>query len=143
MGGEPQPGSPAGGPEDLAEGVGILLWDHHLEASYTGDFEVERFKRQMLLSVRAAADRGRSRLLVDVQSLRGYTPTTTDRYEFGAFGAKISQEAGLSRVAILGTREQLKDTFASTVARNRGLFIQSFTDRGNALAWLLGELENG
>jgi len=44
----------------------------------------------------------------------------------------------LVKVAVLGKREQIgSESFASMVARNRGLNVQAFVDRAEAVAWLL------
>jgi hypothetical protein len=111
--------------------------DGCLEARYLGTYSLERYKSQMERSTRACTEQGIARLLVDITDLVGYAPTTMERHEIGTAGAALSRH--LEKVAVVATIEQLgPDTFATTVARNRGLSIQAFPDRDSALRWLIG-----
>ena len=116
--------------------VEVIYWDEHTEACYLGRYTLESYLQRMDTSVAACLERGLKLLLVDITDLEGYTPSTVDRYKMGEHGARIS--AKLSRVAVVGQAEQIKEGFASLVATNRGLRIQAFTDREEALDWLLG-----
>ena len=115
--------------------VEVVDGDSYLEARYLGSYSLPQYKVQMEISVRACTERKRDLLLVDITSLAGYHPTVMERHEIGILGAQLSRS--LSKVAVLGTPEQIRDSFAATVARNRGLAIQAFVDRAEALRWLL------
>lgn len=112
----------------LIEGKGFL------EALVSGPYSLDRFKSQMRTAARATKDNRLKALLLDVRGLVG-SPSTLDRHELGRSGVEHQVDF---RVAALVTPEQAQDTFASTVARNRGVNVRTFTDRGKALEWLLG-----
>jgi hypothetical protein len=112
--------------------------DAYLEARYVGTYSLERYRRQMELTARACIEYGKSLLLVDITRLVGYRPTTFERHEIGTIGATLSRL--LDRVAMIGTSTQIeRDEFATTVARNRGLSIETFVDRDAAIQWLLND----
>jgi hypothetical protein len=118
----------------MAKDLEIVERKDFLEARYLGSYALDRYKSLMQASVLAAKDRKLTRLLVDIRSMTNFAPSTADRYELGKFGAEISARL---RVALLVTAEQAKDTFATLVAKNRGLQIETFTDRAAAEKWLL------
>jgi hypothetical protein len=110
--------------------------DDYLEARYLGTYSLQGYRRQIELTSRACNQYGKSLLLVDITDLQGYSPTTFERHEIGTIGASLSRH--LDRVAMIGTSTQIeRDEFATTVARNRGLSIETFLDRDAALRWLL------
>ena len=118
--------------------IEIFEREGYLEARYLGTYALDRYKKQMELSTRACLERDRSLLLVDITELLAYRPTTMELHEIGVLGASLSRH--LERVAVLARMEEIgPDPFATTVARNRGLSIQAFQDRGAALQWLLGD----
>jgi hypothetical protein len=53
----------------------------------------------------------------------------------GDLASKLGK--GLARIAIFATAQQLDTHFSILVARNRGLNVRPFTDRAEALRWLL------
>jgi len=77
-----------------------------------------------------------ARLFVDFSPVSG-TFSTLERYELGMIGARLAPYVG--RVAVLLLPEVIDpEKFGAQVARNRGLHVDNFTDRDEALAWLLG-----
>ena len=120
----------------MADEVEILKHKDFVEVRYLGAYSLERYKRQMEISVRACLDGNLTLLLVDIISLVGFQPTTLERHKIGVFGAELA--GGLRKVATLGTLEQLgSEPYASMVSRNRGLKARGFTDRSRAVEWLL------
>jgi hypothetical protein len=117
---------------EIVEGKGFL------EARVSGPYSLDHFKLHMLTAVQATRERRVKCLLLDVRALVG-TPSTMDRHELGRSGAENKVDF---RVAALITKEQAQDNFASTVARNRGVNVQTFTERAKALEWLLGAPES-
>jgi hypothetical protein len=115
--------------------VEMVAHKGYWEARYLGAYSIARYKKQMEYSVGFCEQKGGSLLLVDIRTLAGYAPSVQERYELGRYGAEISKK--LARVAALGTADQITDSFASLVARNRGLKVRSFSDRKAAVAWLL------
>jgi hypothetical protein len=116
--------------------IEMVRHEGYWEARYLGTYSLVGYKKQMALSVRACVSKGGKLLLVDIRKLEGYAPSVQERYELGKYGAEISKK--LDRVAALGTAEQIgTDSFASLVARNRGLKIQAFNDPKAAVKWLL------
>ena len=120
----------------MAEDIEFTEGKGFLEARFLRTFSLEHHKGQILASVQAARKRKLTRLLVDLREMSGYNPSTTDRFEIGRFGAEVS---GGFRVAVLLTTRQAMDPFAAKVAQNRGLGIEVFGDRSEALEWLLGK----
>lgn len=116
----------------------VEVLDHgtFLEARYLGAYALARYKRQMEESVKACLERDLDLLLVDITGLAGYAPSTYERHQIGTLGAALSRE--LKKVAVVATTAQMgPDVFATMVARNRGLSIQPFQDREEAVRWLL------
>ncbi len=90
----------------------------------------------MDLAVRACQERGLSLLLIDYTPLTP-VPTTIERFEISAHGARAC--AALTKLAGIATPEQRGDKFGAMVARNRGLNVDVFVDRAEAIQWLLAE----
>lgn len=108
--------------------------EHYLEACHRGAYSQQRYIEFMVRSIETCAKCGLKRIFVDITGLTGFHPTTTQRYEMGHVGS--TRGAMLERVAVFGTAEQLERRFSTMVAQNRGLNVQSFTDRDEALRWL-------
>src|SRR5215470_8657718 len=106
----------------------ILEGKGYLEARVSGPYVLDRFKDAMMKAVVATKEKRVKCLLLDVRGLIG-TPSTMDRHELGTSGVTNKVDF---KVAALVTPEQSKDNFASTVARNRGVNVQTFTDRAKA-----------
>lgn len=123
------------GVDRVDEGIDVVEHDGFLEVRVSGPFTLPRFKELMLKAVVATKEKRLKYMLLDVRGLEG-TPSTLDRHELGRSGVENKVDF---KVAALVTPEQAKDNFASTVARNRGVNVQTFTDRDKALAWLLGK----
>lgn len=117
-------------PDPLVE---IVPREGYLEIRFLGAFSVARFKAQTDASVRACEERGASLLLIDYTHLKP-VPGITDRYQISSYAARIL--APLKKVACIGTSEQLREKFGAQVARNRGLNVDAFVDRDEALRWL-------
>jgi hypothetical protein len=116
--------------------VQILERDGYLEARYLGAYSIERYHRQMERSVQACKELGLELLLVDITDLTDFRPTIFERHDIGTLGATLSR--GLEKVAVLLALVRIEpDHFATLVAQNRGLRIQSFSDRAKAIEWLL------
>jgi stage II sporulation SpoAA-like protein len=109
----------------------------YVEARYLGAYSLVRFKSQMAESVRACIEKGQTLLLVDIRRMTEFAPPMQERFEIGRYGAEVSKD--LSKVAVLGTDQQFEEKFASLVARNRGLRVQTFTDPAAAIDWLFKE----
>jgi hypothetical protein len=131
MGSEGASDTMTGDTEDL---VLIVPREGFLEVRFLGSFSVPRFKSQLDLTYRACRERDASLLFIDYTPLLP-VPGTVERYEISSYGAKVL--GPLTRVACLGTPDQHRERFGSVVARNRGLNVDTFTDRDEALKWLL------
>jgi hypothetical protein len=117
------------------ESIRLTPREHYLEACHRGAYSHERYIEFMVRSIETCAKCGLKRIFVDITGLTDFHPSTTQRYEMGNVGS--TRGALLERVAVFGTAEQLDSRFSTMVARNRGLNVQSFTDRDEALEWLL------
>ena len=117
-----------------AKDVEIVPHEGFLEARFLGAFSVDRFKAQVEFAVGACTERGILLLLLDYTRLSP-VPGTLERYEISTHGAEAAR--GLSKLAGLATKEQIGEKFGAMVARNRGLNVDVFTDRQEAVRWLL------
>jgi hypothetical protein len=124
---------PPSHPPDNA--VELIARESFVEARHRGTYSQASYMEFISRSIRACVERGLTLLLVDISELADFHPTMTQRYEMGSLGSTAG--VGLNRVAVFLTSEQLEDGFASLVARNRGLDVRTFTDRDEALRWLL------
>ena len=85
-----------------------------------------------------AAEQDIKRLLVNVTGLVGLgAPETFDRYFLSERFAKDSKRV-MKMVLVAGPELIDRDKFGVTVARNRGLSSNIFSDEGEAVDWLLG-----
>lgn len=123
-------------PTDPDQDIEIFPQEGYLEVRFLGAFSTPRFNRQVDLAVRACLERGLKLLLLDYTPLAP-VPTTVERFEISAHGAKAC--AALTKVAGYATPEQRGDKFGAMVARNRGLNVDVFTDRAEAVRWLLAK----
>jgi hypothetical protein len=123
-------------PVNLETDVEILPQEGYLEVRFLGAFSVHRFNAQVDLAVRACQDRGLTRLLLDYTRLSP-VPTTVERFEISIHGARAC--AALNKVAGIATPEQRGDKFGALVARNRGLNVDVFVGRAEAVQWLLAK----
>jgi hypothetical protein len=114
--------------------IQIFPQQGYLEVRFLGAFAVPRFNRQVDLAVRACLERGLSLLLLDYTPLTP-VPTTVERFEISTHGAKAC--AALTKVAGFATPAQRGDKFGAMVARNRGLNVDVFIDKAEAIQWLL------
>jgi hypothetical protein len=122
--------------KNLEKDIEILPQEGYLEVRFLGAFSTLRFNRQVDLAVRACQERGLSLLLLDYTPLSP-VPTTVERFEISAHGAKAG--AALTKVAGFATPEQRGDKFGALVARNRGLNVDVFIDKAEAIQWLLAK----
>lgn len=116
--------------------VEFIPREGYLEAIHRGTWSEHPYKKFIAGSIQGCKEQGLELLFVDISGLSGFNPTATQRYEMGTLASQLGKR--LTRIAILGTPEQIEGQFGTLVARNRGLNIQAFTDRSEALRWLQG-----
>jgi hypothetical protein len=75
-------------------------------------------------------------LLVDIRSLTGFPPpSTTQRFQFATQWAATA--AGRVCLSVIARQEIIDpDRIGVTMAHNRGLLTQVFTNEADAVAWL-------
>jgi hypothetical protein len=84
--------------------------------------------------IRRCLDQKPSRLLVDFGEFR-VAMSTWERFELGKMAAEVAMH--VTRVAAVARPEIIDpQKIGVTVARNRGLMVDIFSDREAALAWL-------
>jgi len=82
-------------------------------------------------------ENGIRRLLIDTTKLTGFGSLgTAERF---AIGERLARDARAAvKVALVGRPEVLDPSrFGMTVARNRGLFLSTFSSESEAWEWLL------
>ena len=114
--------------------IEIARGDGYTAVRFLGKFSVPGFQRRAEAAAQACRDGGTGRLFVDATAY-DVVPTILERYELASHAVKIS--AGL-RVAVLISQAFLDpNKFGIMVAQNRGLTVDAFTDRQEAVDWLL------
>jgi len=107
----------------------------YLEAVLQPTRSTDDIKQQFEEILQICMAKKPSRLFVDFSPVTG-SYSTLERYDLGLIGARFVPYVG--RVAVLVTSQvQDPEKFAAQVARNRGLNIDNFLDRAEALTWLL------
>jgi hypothetical protein len=105
----------------------------YLVARVGGQWDTDGLKQQ-IEAIRAMADQcGKNRILVDLRQLSP-PPVEMDRFWAGEHAARHWR---LIKVAVLAQPE-LINHFAETVAANRGVYLQVFSDKKAAIEWLVG-----
>lgn len=104
----------------------------------TSDAPVPRLIDDLLAGLAWCRDHGVPRLLADVRGVRRFEALdTTTRFQLGKRAAELA--SGKVRVAMVLTPEQIDpERFGESVARNRGLDVDLFTNEVEALGWLVG-----
>ncbi len=113
-----------------------------LRATATGEFSMEDAKRTFLEMLDAVAHHRAEKILMDGRKLKG-EPKTIERFLYGSFAAhavathlkpgapRAPQFAYLLQEPVLDPKR-----FGETVAVNRGMWVKSFDNLGDALEWL-------
>jgi hypothetical protein len=115
----------------------VIPQEGYLEIRLPATESAELVKGVLEEIVRICSERRPPRLLVDFTLLQN-NPTTLQRYDYGMIASRLSPYVG--RAAALAQAVYIDpEKLGVTVARNRGLPAEIFTDRAKALAWLLGE----
>jgi hypothetical protein len=121
-------------PDSNGTEIEIVARDGYTAVRFLGKFSVQGFQRRAEAAAQACRDGGTGRLFVDATAY-DVVPTILERYELASHAVKIS--AGL-RVAVLISQAFLDpNKFGIMVAQNRGLTVDAFTDREEAVDWLL------
>lgn len=108
----------------------------YLEVVLQPTTSVDHILRQFEEILQICIARKPARMFVDFSSVSGKF-STLQRYDLGMIGSRFAPHVG--RVAVLVSPAVIDpEKFAAQVARNRGLNVDNFTDRDEALAWLLG-----
>ena len=98
-----------------------------------GDVSEQELHHSLERVLKLKQNLGLTRVLVDATE-QVSLPRTASLYWFGS---KLSSEALDMRHAIVVTRDQMEDLrFVWTVGQNRGLQIQLFVSRDDAVSWL-------
>jgi len=121
-------------PNEAERSVETIEHSRYLEVRLTGLFSVDWFNQQVVAAVEACRKGGRSLLLLDVTGVSSDL-TMNDRFEIAEHGARAAVKIKVALVAFPELIDPRK--FGVTVARNRGLDVDVFTDRSEALRWLL------
>lgn len=102
-----------------------------------GPFSV--WRDRMLGVLGWALTTGTKRLLVDFRGLAlSAPPTTFERFQLGERAAAEGAPAGIVVALVGGPPVVDPEHFGATVAANRGLRVQVFSEEPAALAWLVG-----
>ncbi len=113
-----------------------------LRATATGEFSMEEAKRTFLEMLDAVAHHRAEKILLDGRELKG-EPKTIERFLYGRFAAHavathLKRGAPRAPQFAYVLQEPVFDPqrFGETVAVNRGMWVKSFDNLGDALEWL-------
>lgn len=115
----------------------FTLADGHACYRPVGQVTLQEGINLVSIAITYARQQSIPRLLVDTTGLTGIDPPTTlERFVLGGQFARAAQ--GEVKTAFVA-RQDLIDPkkFGLTVARNRGMIAEVFTDLNEAIAWLL------
>jgi hypothetical protein len=122
--------------ESPGEDLEFLDRGAYLEVRALGAYSLAGMIRQLDGAVEGCRTRKADRLLFNILDIRGYRPSTAERFQIGVHIADLIRS--FSRFACLATRDQIdRENFTSRVASNRGQPAPVFNDRREALAWIL------
>ena len=74
--------------------------------------------------------------MIDVKDLDFLIGSFLDKYSLGEYFGYLTQPPTKIKTAILAKTEAI-DEFISLVAKNRGAFFEAFSDKKEAVKWLL------
>ena len=109
------------------------LRDGYLYCEALQDVTVSNYKIIFQDILDEARKNRAKKILVDSRNVR-FLINLLVRYEIGTF---IAEKARHLKIAGLVREEEMSRKFAETVARNRGLIVNLFSDEKEALNWLL------
>ena len=123
-----------GGAPIRREDVEISRHDHHVEVAFTGEFSAGAAMNVVDIMVAACVEADRSCILLDCRRMSG-PPSIIDQFTVAEYGAeKIHRHI---TVAMLLREDQIfPDRFFENVAVSRGVRVQQFSDRDEAVGWL-------
>ena len=123
-----------------SQDIEYIEHEGYLEARFLGNYQLMRFKNQISQSAKACAERQFDRLLVDITTVGSYSSASvTDRFEIGMHASKVA--LSIARIAVVGTEAQMDpEGFGARVAQNRGVRVEIFMNREDALAWITAPL---
>ncbi len=101
-----------------------------------GEFTLEAITRSIDEAIAHCGSNGMRDLLVDVREVTGFSPPTiAERFNFISQWAATS--GGRVRLVVVARPEMvLEDKFGVTIASNRGMISNVFTEYDEAVEWL-------
>jgi hypothetical protein len=111
---------------------------YYLLVTCQGLFDAEELTDVHRKALDCAVEENLRAILVDTTDLRGHTPSTMERFNFGATIAKLQQrENSHIFIAFVGKEPVIDPSrFGETVALNRGGSAKVFEYSSEALRWI-------
>ena len=127
------------GNPDFQFDVETRVEENFLVIYTTGNYSLSKANNLFRLAIDHSLLHNKSKILIDVTSITGSIPFF-DRFDYAEFLSdyKIKHALGkIHRIAVVG-KEPIVDNrrFGETVAINRGINVQVFTDMPMALTWI-------
>jgi hypothetical protein len=111
-----------------------------LEVTFSGSPDIEELKEAVLFSLNLCRINQVTRVLADCSGLvTANDDSILKNYELGTFYESLSIEVVMKEAIILPVSEKAASMmyFFETTARNRGFNVRVFSNREEALEWLL------
>jgi hypothetical protein len=124
----------------ISSGIRWQFRGNHIVVHWFGDFGLDAVKIKLAEILKTCREHHCKKVLIHADT-NAISPEYVDLYELGAFFEKIWQRN--IRVAMLVPLSKIaKYEFFETVAKNRGLLIETFSSSERALDWLdeVGEI---
>lgn len=116
------------------ENLSVIDCDRYLLFEFSGPFDVIAGKQVVDEMLKACAEYGRNKCVLDCRAMTGPMPLMA-RFEVIEYGQRLrGKVAQLAMVGLPGT--MLPDRFVENVAVNRGVNLRLFSDLDEAVAWL-------
>jgi hypothetical protein len=107
--------------------------DEYLHYEITGKYSLDKGEKIIEKIHDQCVEKKINKLLLDITKKEGVIPTM-DRFDLGELIAKLFPYK--IKFAVIAQKDQI-DKFSETVAFNRGARLMIFSDKTEALEWLL------
>ena len=111
--------------------------DDHLLVTFSGEFSGTSGKKVVDTMIDASSESGEQRVVLDCRGMTGKMGLF-EKFEVAVYGRRIV--GTIDRLAIINRPEVMEpDNFVKTVANNRGVNLNLFTELDEGVRWVTSE----
>lgn len=123
--------------------IDVVKWDNYLQLLFSGSYTLDKAFHAFKFAVDQAIAYNYSRILMDAFGVKGIIPRM-DRYHYAEFLANYIRQNALGKIHRISMTGPIPivdhNRFGETVAVNRGVNARVFTNREEALSWVLADI---